>query len=92
MRPHTGNTIATLLRETGNDTDKKTFLFISSGPFTPYQAAVIAREFLDQNIPLKNLEVVGPPAKPRTTMSIHMDNLRNTLQREIEVFQRISAL
>lgn len=51
---------------------------------------IILGATLDQNVPLKNLNIAGPPAKD--SMSMHMDNLRNTLQREIEVFQRISAL
>ena len=93
VRPHTGNTITTLLREVGNDISADaTFLFVSNNPYVPYQHAIVSREFIDQGLPFDKIETIGAKTSDGLDLSNYLDNLRNTLQREMEVAQRLSAL
>ena len=88
VRPHTGNTIEILLKNFKKGTSA-TFLFISNNPYISYQDAVITREFLDQSLEKKQVTTVGAKTSLKITASNLLDNVRNTLQRELEVWDRL---
>lgn len=88
VRPHTGNTITVLLREVGNNLKGKRFLFISSNPYVFYQYAIIAREFMDNGLSPSMVEVVGKESSSNISGTLLLDNVRNTIKREIEVYER----
>ncbi|MDC0348824.1 hypothetical protein OAN21_00245 [Alphaproteobacteria bacterium] len=88
VRPHTGNTIEILLKDFKKSTSA-TFLFISNNPYISYQDAVITREFLDQSLGKKQVTTIGEKTSPKTTVSNILDNVRNTLQRELEVWDHL---
>lgn len=89
LRPHTGNNIETLMEHIGNISSRKRFLFISSNPEVAYQNAVISREFLDRSLLDKvELETVGPLTTKDSSVA-ELDNLKNTLHRELEVWERL---
>jgi hypothetical protein len=91
VRPHTGNTIETLLEKIENPNTKK-FLFISNNPYVAYQHAVITREFLDRALKNSTIETIGSETAAKTEVVQLIDNLRNTLQRELEVWERVQKL
>jgi hypothetical protein len=89
LRPHTGNNIETLIEHIGNISKRKRLLFISSNPGVAYQNAVISREFLDRSLLDKiEVETVGPIATQNISI-VEVDNLKNTLHRELEVWKRL---
>jgi hypothetical protein len=88
VRPHTGNTIEILLKDFKKPISV-TFLFISNNPYIGYQDAVIAREFLDQSLEKNQVTTVGTKTSLKITVSNLLDNVRNTLQRELEVWNRL---
>lgn len=92
VRPHTGNTIETLIEHIKDDLKNKKLLFISNNPYVFYQHAVISREFMDQGLSNQTIiETVGPETRSKISI-IDIDNVRNTLQRELEVWQRLYDL
>ncbi len=92
VRPHTGNNISILLREVGNNIDGKKFLFISSNPYVYYQLSVIGREFMDNGLSARSIEVAGEKSSPSTKIEMLIDNVRNTIKREMELYERKAAL
>ena len=62
-------------------------LFISNNPYIAYQNAIASREFLKRSFSA-SVETVGPQTNKKITI-VEIDNLRNTLQRELEVWQQL---
>ena len=50
---------------------------------------MIAREFLDQSLEKNQVTTVGAKTSLKIAVSNLLDNVRNTLQRELEVWNRL---
>lgn len=91
-RPHTGDTIQTLMRE-HREIINSPSLWVSAGPNIYYQNAITLRELLDAATPMDIIDIatIGPATSEATAIEVLVDAFRNTFQREMEVLEKLAA-